>query len=874
MGQIFDVNYNVAKYEIEQVLAKRHKAEAHEIRNAGAKAWGVFQRILNNEDLDIDKKAELLNRNLSRLAFLCEPETVAKVKLKTFKPFFSEETRKWMRRLKYLENENNRKYVGLEKYDLVRVRRHFNKLVNIDRLSIMAGRATAGNINELEFFKIHDKINKNTTRMNDCKFTVTEIADGFAKLQWDGAEPKKSDFKWANKNNCTKKYDEKNLFKLKPVSWEGNDKSESLRCALMSCKKSSRGMSGYSRRFLESLPAEFRSLMLELVNSSLTLGKYYKFWRYNRVTPIPKKGDLKNFKNWRPISVADCLASCVEKIATAQFLNFLETKNEIFKGQHGFRKLVGCGTAIAEVINHVKFQELMGNKIGALILIDAKNAFGNLDHQMILDKLFEVCDDITFNWFEEFLTRREFLVNKNSIISEKKPLPDKGVPQGSGPGPVLFNFGYNGVFEELAKMCFVVGYADDIILAVHGVHESEVKAKLEDCVEHCRKAMAKRGIPIAPNKTVVLKTGKWKTDTKIMLDDIILKEEDYVTYLGSRFDGQLSIDKQIEHVDKKMKIAAQKSFGLNGYGTAKMQCQMYHSLVTGSFQHSLDCSRILSDEIYRKFQKEIIIHLKNKLGLAYFQTKKNISDVEVLKLCGFRSLENTHRYLLMSRLNKIFYSQKPAALANELNKALKPVYNHEVIIPHGVNFGKNGETPYELRKKYYSLCAKNQYDVNIKIPQEYINLNYDSSKIREIWPYFIMEEFNSLPVEIRRQFGTYNFKNEIKSFYTNGCQHRRALGLRCKYCKTEPISVRASILYNKKLKELKNSNYLDEILGKEKIYQVPKYTEKIRAISNDLCVLEYHRKHKKLPSEVVNLMYKMELAEFETYLESSLKLRP
>jgi retron-type reverse transcriptase len=176
-------------------------------------------------------------------------------------------------------------------------------------------------------------------------------------------------------------------------------------------------------------------VLLHIVNTSLCSGTYYSAWKVNKVVPIPKKGDLSEISNWRPITIANCLASTTEKIASAQFLKFCEKYEQLFIRQNGFRLKMSCSTAISQICNFLRSNQIKGETLGAILLVDAKNAFGSVCHLQLLDKLFSLCSDKAFAWFRSFLAGREFYVEINGQQSKTIPLPDHGVVQGSGPGP-------------------------------------------------------------------------------------------------------------------------------------------------------------------------------------------------------------------------------------------------------------------------------------------------------------------------------------------------------------------------------------------------------------------------------------------------------
>ena len=145
-------------------------------------------------------------------------------------------------------------------------------------------------------------------------------------------------------------------------------------------------------------------------------------------------------------------------------------------------------------------------------LIDAANAFGAPAHAVILESLKNFCTDLTFDWFVSFLSNRQFYVQKNDERSKLRSLPDRGVPQGSGTGPVCFSRVFNEVLvniKEQFKNISVIAYADDLSILVSGDTEVEVTNQISECFEAMDKELSKKHIKIAEQKTVGFKVGKW-----------------------------------------------------------------------------------------------------------------------------------------------------------------------------------------------------------------------------------------------------------------------------------------------------------------------------------------------------------------------------
>ena len=77
-------------------------------------------------------------------------------------------------------------------------------------------------------------------------------------------------------------------------------------------------------------------------------------------------------------------------------------------------------------------------KYAILILLDLSAAFDTVDHKLLIDDLMYIgVEDVALNWFEIYLENRSYHVIINETKSERTL--QRGVPQGSVLGPVLFS---------------------------------------------------------------------------------------------------------------------------------------------------------------------------------------------------------------------------------------------------------------------------------------------------------------------------------------------------------------------------------------------------------------------------------------------------
>ena len=65
-------------------------------------------------------------------------------------------------------------------------------------------------------------------------------------------------------------------------------------------------------------------------------------WRQAYITPIFKKGDRSDPKNYHPVSLTSIVCKTMEHVLVSQIMHHLETNNILVETQFGFRVSHSC----------------------------------------------------------------------------------------------------------------------------------------------------------------------------------------------------------------------------------------------------------------------------------------------------------------------------------------------------------------------------------------------------------------------------------------------------------------------------------------------------------------------------------------------------
>ena len=92
----------------------------------------------------------------------------------------------------------------------------------------------------------------------------------------------------------------------------------------------------YICQIVKIMSNEIAPSMTALFNKSLSLGKVPQEWREANVVPIPKKGNIHEVSNYRPISLLSLVSKFLEQVVNIHVSEFVQSSPNNL--QHGFRK--------------------------------------------------------------------------------------------------------------------------------------------------------------------------------------------------------------------------------------------------------------------------------------------------------------------------------------------------------------------------------------------------------------------------------------------------------------------------------------------------------------------------------------------------------
>jgi exonuclease III len=199
------------------------------------------------------------------------------------------------------------------------------------------------------------------------------------------------------------------------------------------------GQDGFNNTFIKKYWKFFRN---ELYNYSLCCfrkGRLTDNFRSASVRLIPKKGDTRLLKNWRPIS----LLSCFYKVISRAINERLKKVSDIFcsRAQKGFTSSRYIHEVLLNVSENIAYCNNTGTT-GAIISIDQAKAFDTIYHGFVRAsyKFFGVNDEF-LNMMDTLGTNRRACIILDGGEHSRYFDLGTGRPQGDCVSPQQFNTG-------------------------------------------------------------------------------------------------------------------------------------------------------------------------------------------------------------------------------------------------------------------------------------------------------------------------------------------------------------------------------------------------------------------------------------------------
>ncbi|GIX95978.1 putative 115 kDa protein in type-1 retrotransposable element R1DM [Caerostris darwini] len=299
----------------------------------------------------------------------------------------------------------------------------------------------------------------------------------------------------------------------------------------------------------------------DLFNLLLGRGIFPDTWKTARIALIEKENkELNHAAHFRPICILPCWGKILDKAIAERLTFHLEQGNILHDSQYGFRRNRSTITAIHNVLEHHKAAE-ENKQMTCLISLDMSNAFNSVDWDILLKKIFSLN-------IPSYLKRiiHSFLEARQAQLDDHIKNYNKGIPQGSSLGPILWNIYINDLLEtNFGPHTKVQAFADDILIMLTAPASCHFTIRSQDVINIIQNWTRLNLMTVNQQKSffTILSSRKLTHIPFIKFDGHCIKFTKELKYLGLTFDPKLNWNKQLTYTLDKIKKLQHKFFRIS-----------------------------------------------------------------------------------------------------------------------------------------------------------------------------------------------------------------------------------------------------------------------------------------------------------------------
>ena len=398
---------------------------------------------------------------------------------------------------------------------------------------------------------------------------------------------------------------------------ENVDKFKFTPISIFECKKIVRGLNSNKPLGPSTIPAwaikdclnTVAEPLTYLINAFLEEGRFPNHLKSAHVVPIYKNGDTEEPNNYRPISITSALSKIFEKVIRNQMVEYLEKYNIISPIQFGFRAKFSTTDALLYATENIR-SDIDNNKMVAAAFLDLSKAFDSISHEILLKKLAEYrFHDTAIAMIKSYLTNRTQRGVLQNTASDWINLY-QGVPQGTILGPLLFNLYVNSMQKVIDNTCKIVQYADDIFIFVADKCLNTAKQNLETNIAKLAEYFESHRLNLNENKTEFIvfckkSQNKLTQNLKLQVKNHETNISSFVNYLGVYLDQNLTYEREVKNVLKKMACGIKTMYAVKQFLPEKTCLLLLNALVISHLHYPSILLQGLSQNLITTLEKQL-----------------------------------------------------------------------------------------------------------------------------------------------------------------------------------------------------------------------------------------------------------------------------
>ena len=358
-------------------------------------------------------------------------------------------------------------------------------------------------------------------------------------------------------------------------------------------------MEGGRSAGIDGLPVEFYKAywgligqdLLEVLINSLEKGLLPLSCRRAAIALLPKKGDLRNIGNWRPVSLLCVDFKILSKTLATRMRNVIGQVVHIDQTYCIPQRSIFDNVALIRDL--LDFSRLTGIKAG-LISLDQQKAFDRVEHSFLWQTLEAFGFGPGFRAMIETMYRDiESVLKINGGLSAPFKV-SRGIRQGCAMSGMLYSLAIEPLLHKLrteleglsiphcnSKLC-LSAYADDLVVVVNGNEDID---KLE-CIVHDFKKFSSAAVNWAKSEALLM--GNWGGQPPRLPGGLVWRR-DGLKYLGVYLGNDVFLRRNWDCIVEKVLGRLEKWRWILPQLSYRGRTLIINNLVASSLWHKLAC---------------------------------------------------------------------------------------------------------------------------------------------------------------------------------------------------------------------------------------------------------------------------------------------
>ena len=334
------------------------------------------------------------------------------------------------------------------------------------------------------------------------------------------------------------------------------------------------GVDDVPTELLKRFKSVLAPYITHIVNRAIYTSTYPSMWKTGIVSPVPKKGDLKQPGNWRPVTLLCTMSKVCETILNKQIKNHMVRHGLLSPHQHAYQNNKSCVTAWSDMDVFIN-RALDKNKIVCGLLLDMSAAFNLVSKHIIVPKLKLLgLGDYAARLVNSYLTGRRNVTKIKSEMSSWVEVTT-GIGEGSVLGPLIFiltiiclksvlerikvrlqaelgvqvSTGLNWEEGDIVKLLHTI-FADDVTPLCACDTEEQAKVVLDIFLDEYSQYFSSHGLKINVTKCEHILFTRQSRPRNVKMDN--RQEATHVKLLGVTVSNNYTFDKHASSVSTRM----------------------------------------------------------------------------------------------------------------------------------------------------------------------------------------------------------------------------------------------------------------------------------------------------------------------------------